>query len=459
MEAALTDLPRQLRARRFARECEQLRPLGVAFVLRRFGNSLDHADAEDAVSEVVIRLHLQAQAGHPPDNLRAVFFTAARNAAIDLLRSRSARPTVALELVAEAAAAQPTPPERAESSEDIVRLREAMGRMQPNYREAILLRFGLGLTVPEIAARLEISLPAAKKIVLRATKRVRERLESIEAAEFCPQMRELARRSVFDRESAGLAEESESAVLRAHFEHCGSCRSFLTALHDNLHELGSTALLGAFAAEHAGALQQLGAMLGQIPRALQHGTARLRLSAYKASGALQPDGAASAGALAGTGQKIAAICTAGAATTATCLATGILGPGIGVVSTPTPPSHHHAPPALTRTVASHSNAPPAAPTPAPTAPQPQAHASGAASAKTAHRATRSQAESSKASAAAQAEAEFGFEAEATSPAASSAEAATATASAAPAAPAPPSSSPTSSSGAEGAGTEHFGFGG
>ena len=62
--------------------------------------------------------------------------------------------------------------------------------MRPNYREAILLRFGVGLTVPEIAERLGISLPAAKKLVLRSTAQVRKRLESIEGAEFCPEMRD-----------------------------------------------------------------------------------------------------------------------------------------------------------------------------------------------------------------------------------------------------------------------------
>ena len=146
MEAASQSVcfPEQLRARAFERECERLRPLGEAYVLRRFGGSLGRADAEDAVAEVLIRLHRRMADGRPPENLRAAFFTSVRNAAIDQLRSRSLRPTVTFEQVGEASTYEPTPVERAESREDAVRLREAMGRMRPNYREAIVFATASG---------------------------------------------------------------------------------------------------------------------------------------------------------------------------------------------------------------------------------------------------------------------------------------------------------------------------
>ena len=64
MEAArpLGAWPEQLRMRRFEQECERLRPLGEAYVMRRFSGALGGADAEDAVAEVIIRLHRQAAA-------------------------------------------------------------------------------------------------------------------------------------------------------------------------------------------------------------------------------------------------------------------------------------------------------------------------------------------------------------------------------------------------------------
>ena len=469
MEAAraLSSPLAERRERRFARECEQLRPLGIAYVLRHFGHSLDRADAEDAVADVIFRLHRQQRDGRAPDNLRAAFFTGARNAAIDQLRSRAAKPTVALEAAAEAPLAGPTPLDRAEAGEDATRLREALARMRPNYREAIVLRFGLDLTVPEIAERLGLSLPAAKKLVLRATGQARERLQSIEGAEFCPQMREAAHRALLEREAAGLAEGAESAALRAHFEHCGPCRSFLASLHSGLHELGSTALLGGLAAERSGALPDLGHLLHRLADAGHAIAGRSRLALHKAAGAAAPDGPLPAPALAGAGQKLAAICTVGAAGAASCLASGVIGPGIGgleaaghpqprpahlgrqLEARPSAPAPSTAPTAVARS-ASTASVPPS-----PRAATPRAKASAVASATRPAAHPKPQARSSADAAAS----EFGFEAQppASSAPSTSSSAASPAAASARAAPAPARSAASSS--ASDAGEEQFGFGG
>gem|GEM_PF-3240271 len=168
----------------FERASRQLRPLGEAYLLRHFGGSLNQADAEDVVAEVLFRIHRKLAAGWVPENLRAVFLASVRNAGIDMLRSRAVRPTVDLNAVIELAAPVSGPGECAVEHEDATRLQEAVGRMRPNYREAILLRFGRGMTVPEIASHLGISLPAAKKLVSRATAQAKKRLVSVEDAEF-----------------------------------------------------------------------------------------------------------------------------------------------------------------------------------------------------------------------------------------------------------------------------------
>lgn len=212
----------------FERECRQLRPLGEAYLLKRFSGSLNQADAEDIVAEVLIRIHRKLATDWAPENLRAFFLTSARNAGIDVLRSRAARPTVDLDAAVGLAAPTPEPIEIAEDHDDATRLQETLGRMRANYREAIVLRFGLGMTVPEIASHLTISLPAAKKLVLRATDQARKRLASVEGAEFCDQMRDQVRR--LDLESHACDRVSDLGILRAHFSHCGYCRSFLLAL-------------------------------------------------------------------------------------------------------------------------------------------------------------------------------------------------------------------------------------
>ena len=268
MEAArtLTHLPERMRRRRFTAACEELRPQGVAFVLRRFGGSLDHADAEDVVAEVIIRFDRLDRAGRPPERLRPAFFQSVRNAALDLLRYRGVRPTAPLEAAEWQSADLPAPEDLAESRENVVRLREALARMRPNYREAIVLRFGLGLTVPEIAAQVGISLPAAKKLVLRSTAQIRARMEAIDDQSFCPEMRQIAERSVLDGELAGITEEDEAAAIKAHLEHCGPCRSFLAELRSNLHELGATALLGGLASGRLGLWSRAWRRRGLRPR-------------------------------------------------------------------------------------------------------------------------------------------------------------------------------------------------
>lgn len=317
----------------FERECERLRPLGEAYVLRRFSGQLGRADAEDAVSEVLIRIHRQATGGRLPQNLRAAFFTGVRNAATDLLRSRAARRTVALEAALDVAAEESTPPERAEAHEDSVRLQEALARMKPNYRETIILRFGLALTVPELARHFEISLPAAKRLVARATRQVRKRAAAVDGAEYCPEMRRLARRSLLDRHASATAEDAESDILRKHFEHCGTCKSFIANVHYGLHEFAGGALIAAGTGDQlTGKATVADRAFGWVAQAADgaHTVAeKARLAAFKHSGGLHGADAGAAGAFAGSGQKLAALCATGAAA-ATCVGVGVVGPGVAV---------------------------------------------------------------------------------------------------------------------------------
>ena len=152
--------------------------------------------------------------------------------------------------------------------------------MRASYRETILLRFGLGLTVPEIAAHFQISQAAAKKRVLRAAAQVRKRMAAIDGEEFCPRCASWRAARAFEHRRAGLAEEAEAEALRAHFAHCGSCRSFLAALRDELHDLGSSAAGALLAGHRLGGridvLRQLAAGPGPRWHSAQGAAARLR---------------------------------------------------------------------------------------------------------------------------------------------------------------------------------------
>lgn len=340
MEAARR--PESGRADQLEQELQRLRPFGEAYVMRHFGDRLALADAEDAVSDVTLRIHRQIVAGRPPDNLQGVFLTGCKNAAIDRLRWRARKPTVALEAAADTPTPLPEPEELAERREVSARMREVLARTSPRQREVLVLRFGLGLTVPEIAAQMDISLPAAKNLLARGIEQARHRVEAIEGQRFCPEIQSLLRSAVIDKDLAGLASVDEQRELHAHLDHCGACKTFLASLHRDFTEIGSAALLAASTA-HSAPLGHLGAWLDHALGTLHAGVGKARLTAYKLGGALSGDAGGAGGALAGTGQKVAAICTAGAATTATCLATGIVGPGVGVLdhhqSDPVSPHH------------------------------------------------------------------------------------------------------------------------
>ena len=56
-------------------------------------------------------------------------------------------------------------------------LADAMGRLPPRYREALLLRHACGYSTRETAALLELSFAAAQKLLYRAREALRAELE------------------------------------------------------------------------------------------------------------------------------------------------------------------------------------------------------------------------------------------------------------------------------------------
>ena len=63
MEAASRLRPRLRQESSSVHELQRLRPFGEAYLMRNFGDRIDLADAEDAVSDVTLRLHRQIAGG------------------------------------------------------------------------------------------------------------------------------------------------------------------------------------------------------------------------------------------------------------------------------------------------------------------------------------------------------------------------------------------------------------
>ncbi len=77
---------------------------------------------------------------------------------------------------AEPASAAATPLQQAITDEELGRLREALGGLPDDYRQAVLLRYQDGLSFDEIGRRLHRTPNGARKLWLRAVERLQQEL-------------------------------------------------------------------------------------------------------------------------------------------------------------------------------------------------------------------------------------------------------------------------------------------
>lgn len=140
----------------------------------------DAAAAEDVVQEVFLRIWSRPRMFDATrGSLEAFIAVTARSRAIDMLRSRKRREAA----IARAGAADP-PLEahdaivdeaiRAELRENALRV---LAQLPAAQRDAVLLSYGRGLTVPEIARLTGVPLGTAKSRLRLALRRTRALLE------------------------------------------------------------------------------------------------------------------------------------------------------------------------------------------------------------------------------------------------------------------------------------------
>lgn len=127
------------------------------------------ADAEDAVHQAFLALaeHFPRLCRLPRPQLEAYLVVVTERKCIDCLRQQARRDGVPFDentvLV--------TPPPCGDPVAD------AMGRLPPRCREALLLRYGCGYSTRETASLLELSFAAAQKLLQRAKAALRTELE------------------------------------------------------------------------------------------------------------------------------------------------------------------------------------------------------------------------------------------------------------------------------------------
>ena len=147
----------------------------------------DAATAEDLAQEIFVKAFRSLDAYDPARKFSSWLFKIAHNASIDHLRKRGLE-TQPLESGEEEGEdllrrlADPTavsPAQRHERLEMARALESAMGRLRPEYREIVVLRFQEGLAYEDIAEATGLPLGTVKTHIHRARKELAEFLAQL----------------------------------------------------------------------------------------------------------------------------------------------------------------------------------------------------------------------------------------------------------------------------------------
>ena len=137
----------------------------------RVGN---HHDAEDLTEQTFLQAYrhferaLGESAGRP---LRPWLIRIAHNLAANLYRDRSRKPQTALDAVAEPEGLH-TPEDLVEGREELREILEGVQQLPDDRREALIMRFALGMDNKEIARALGRTDGATKVLIHRAIRQL-----------------------------------------------------------------------------------------------------------------------------------------------------------------------------------------------------------------------------------------------------------------------------------------------
>src|SRR5262245_28258861 len=164
----------ELRAARetFSSLIESIRPELLRYCARMMGSTID---GEDVVQETLARAFYDLARLRELGALRSWLFRIAHNCAINALVARGRREVDGLLTeITEVVAAESLPPDAALEQREYVTL--AIGRfleLAPAQRACVILKDVLDLSLDEIAAVLDVSVPAVKAALHRGRLRLR----------------------------------------------------------------------------------------------------------------------------------------------------------------------------------------------------------------------------------------------------------------------------------------------
>jgi RNA polymerase sigma-70 factor (ECF subfamily) len=152
----------------------ELRPRAFAIAYRMLGSV---SEAEDVVQEAFLRMHRTLRRDEPIASPRAYVATLVTRIAIDQLRSaRMRRERYVGEWLPEPLVTDPTPAERAETTDSLsLAFLVLLESLSPRERAAFLLREVFDYPYPEVAEFIGTDVDSTRHLVAKARKQVSER--------------------------------------------------------------------------------------------------------------------------------------------------------------------------------------------------------------------------------------------------------------------------------------------
>ncbi len=144
-----------------------------SYAYYRIGN---HHDAEELTEQTFLQAYRhfeRAQRESEGRPLRPWLIRIAHNLAANLYRDRSRRPASPIDDTSELAAAHTTE-DLVEGRDELSRVLDGVQRLPDNRREALIMRFALGMDNREIARAMGRSDGATKVLIHRAVKQLEE---------------------------------------------------------------------------------------------------------------------------------------------------------------------------------------------------------------------------------------------------------------------------------------------
>ncbi|MCC6215513.1 MAG: sigma-70 family RNA polymerase sigma factor [Polyangiaceae bacterium] len=206
----------------------------------RFGMRMckHEEDARDVVQETLLALARGVRDFRGESSLATWLYAVARSHCIKKRRVSKFAPPVeaaSMEEVAQVAAPGAAPDDEVETRRALEELERALGELEPEHREVLLLRDVEGLTAPEVAHVVGISVEAVKSRLHRARGALRARLTAgprapaLPAASPCPDIAEL-----YSRHLEGDIGPDACAELERHVAACPRCKGVCTGLERSL---------------------------------------------------------------------------------------------------------------------------------------------------------------------------------------------------------------------------------